>query len=359
MKSYDVVEAGAPLEETIRITPQPTGSEVLLRVLAAGVCHTDLHLWDGYFNLGHGKRLSLADRGIRLPHTLGHENVGEVMAIGPEVTDVSIGDRRILYPWIGCRACRDCRSGDEQLCTAPRFAGVFKPGGFSDHLLVPHSRYLFDLAALRPEQAAPLACSGLTAYSALKKIEPALQDNPVVIIGAGGLGLMCLALLTVMKSRGAIVIETDSAKRAAALDLGAIAAVDGADEAGLQKILELTDGGAAAAIDFVGSPQTMQTGLDLLRKGGSLIVVGMYGGELPLAIPSLVLRSLAIRGSYVGSLQEMRELVGLVRQSGLPPFPVTTRPLSEINQALNDLRAGKVIGRSVMQPYPQCGKADA
>ena len=177
--------------------------------------------------MGGGKRLKLTDRGVKLPLTMGHENVGEVVAVGPDATGVKIGDRRLVHPWLGCGECAVCRRGDEQLCRTPFSIGVFRAGGYADHLLVPHPRYLFDIGNIPPERAAPLACSGITTYGALKKVGPLLQEEPVVIIGAGGLGLMCLSLHQAMGGKGAIVVDIDPVKREAALKAGAQAAIDG------------------------------------------------------------------------------------------------------------------------------------
>lgn len=184
MRMFQVCVCGQPLQLNEQATPKPTGSEVLLKVLAAGVCHSDLHLSDGWFDLGGGKRMSLADRGMKLPVTLGHENVGEVVAFGPDVKGVKVGDRRLAHPWIGCGTCGPCKRGDENLCRAMRSLGVFTNGGYADFMMVPHPRYLFDIGDLPPERAAPLACSGVTTFGALKKI-PTLASEPTVIIGAG------------------------------------------------------------------------------------------------------------------------------------------------------------------------------
>src|SRR5262249_17783900 len=151
-------------------TPEPVGSEVLLRVLAAGVCHSDVHIRDGFYDLGGGKRLWLTDRGIKLPLTMGHETVGDVVAAGPKAQGVKVGERRLAFPWIGCGECELCHSGEEQLCAKPGFLGVFRAGGYSDYLIVPHPRYLLDIGDLAPSRAAPLACSGVTTFGALKKV---------------------------------------------------------------------------------------------------------------------------------------------------------------------------------------------
>src|SRR5438046_967691 len=228
MKSYRVTEFGTPLQMIELPTPQPSGTEVLLRVKAAGVCHSDLHIWEGGYDLGHGRRMSLKDRGIPLPLTMGHETAGEVVAFGPQAEGIKVGEVRLVYPWIGCGKCPVCASGDEHLCATPRCLGVYCDGGYADHITVPHPRYLLDLQGLDPVTAAPYACSGVTTYSALRKVADVLEREPILIIGAGGLGLMALSLLKAMGGKGAIVVDIDPRKRQAALDAGAIAAVDGA-----------------------------------------------------------------------------------------------------------------------------------
>lgn len=351
MKSYDVCECGAPLRMIERPTPKPVGTEVLLKVLAAGVCHSDLHIWDGYYEIGGGKRLMLLDRGIKLPLTMGHENVGEVVAFGPEAKGVKIGDRRLVHPWMGCGECAVCKRGDEQLCLKPRSLGVFSNGGYADHLMVSHPRYLFDIGDLPPVKAAPLACSGITTYGALKKVGSVLAEEPVVIIGAGGLGLMCLALHKAMNGKGAIVVDIDPVKRDAAMKAGALATIDGAAPDAAKQIIAATKGGVWAVIDFVGSASTVRVGIDsLVAKGGKLIIVGLFGGDITVPTPFFPLRAMTIQGSYVGSLTEMAELLDLVRRKGPPPIPIAVRPLAEVNAALNDLRGGKVVGRVVLTP---------
>jgi propanol-preferring alcohol dehydrogenase len=351
MRSFQVCTCGQPLQLNEEPTPEPLGSQVLLKVLAAGVCHSDLHLSDGYFDLGGGKRLSVIERGMTLPVTLGHENVGEVVALGPWAQGVKLGQRVLVDPWMGCGDCGVCRRGDEQLCTKPRSLGVFQPGGYSDFLMVPHPRYLFDVGDIPPEKAAPLACSGITTYSALKKVGPTLTTDPVVIVGAGGLGLMALALHRAMGGHSAIVVDIDPRKREAALAAGALAAIDGGAADATAQIVQATGGGSWATLDFVGSSATVRIGIDSLMKGGKLIIVGLYGGEIVQSLPPFPMRAITVQGSYTGSLTDMAELIALVRRTGLPPVPVATRPLKEVNAALADLRAGKVVGRVVLTPH--------
>jgi D-arabinose 1-dehydrogenase-like Zn-dependent alcohol dehydrogenase len=286
---------------------------------------------------------------MKLPFTLGHENVGEVVAVGPEAGDVAIGTRMLAYPWIGCGACKVCRRGDENLCTAMRSLGIFSDGGYADHMMVPHPRYLIDIGDLSPERAAPLACSGVTAFGALNKVAT-LKTEPTVIIGAGGVGLMCLALHKAMGGHSAVAVEIDAEKRAAAAAAGARAVIDGSTVDVARQIIDITGGGAWAVIDFVGSPATARLGIDSLIKGGTYIIVGLYGGEVTVSLPPLPMRVQTIRGSYVGNLAELAELITLVRRTGMPTVPVATRPLDHVNAVLAELRAGKIVGRVVLTP---------
>jgi alcohol dehydrogenase, propanol-preferring len=351
MLSFDVCECGAPLQRMERETPKPKGAEVVLKVIAAGVCHSDLHIWDGYYDIGGGQKLKLLDRGIKLPLTMGHENVGEVIAVGPDARGVSIGDRRLIHPWMGCGECAVCKRGDENLCTKPCSVGIHRAGGFATHVLVPHPRYLFDIGDIPPERAAPLACSGVTAYGALKKVgAQLLRDEPVVMIGAGGVGLMALALHAKMGGRSAVVVDIDPAKREAAKSAGAKVTIDGKAPDVLDQIRAATGGGAWSVIDFVGAGATVKMGVDATTKGGKVVVVGLFGGDVVVPTPFFPIKALTIQGSYVGSLTEIAELLDLVRRTGAPEVPVATRPLADVNAALNDLRDGRVIGRVVITP---------
>lgn len=350
MLSYDVCECGAPLQRIERETPQPKGAEVVLRVIAAGVCHSDLHIWDGYYDIGGGQKLRLQDRGVKLPLTMGHENVGEVVAVGPEAKGVSIGDVRLIHPWMGCGECVVCRRGEENLCVKPCSVGIHRGGGFATHVLVPHPRYLFGIGSLAPERAAPLACSGVTAYGALKKVSDTLRDEPVVMIGAGGVGLMALALHGKMGGKSTVVVDIDPAKRAAAKAAGAGVVIDGSAKDALDQIRAATGGGAWSVIDFVGAGATVKLGVDATIKGGKVVVVGLFGGDVTISTPFFPMKALTVQGSYVGSLPEIAELLELVNRKGAPDVPVATRPLDQVNAALNDLRDGRIIGRVVMTP---------
>ncbi len=351
MISYEVQAFGAPLVRAERATPVPQGREVLLQVLAAGVCHTDIHTWHGWYDLGGGKRLAMADRGVTLPLTLGHEIAGRLVAAGSDSAGATIGRNYLVYPWLGCGSCKVCRRGEEQLCPTPRFLGVFRAGGYSDHVHLPDARYLIDIGDMPPERAAPYACSGLTTFSAINKIPPlVLREERVVVIGAGGLGLMCIALLNAMGSAGVVAVETNASRREAALAAGAVAAIDPASPDAMAQIKSAAGGAAWAAIDCVGSSQTVQLALDLLVKGGQLILIGLFGGEITLPVPIIPIRAISIEGSYVGSISDLRKLIDLVSSITIKPLPTTCCGLHEAPSALSDLELGKVVGRMILQP---------
>ncbi|MBI1776914.1 MAG: alcohol dehydrogenase catalytic domain-containing protein [Proteobacteria bacterium] len=350
MLSYQVTDFGKPLARVAVETPRPKGTEVLVRVKACGVCHSDLHLADGYYDLGRGKQMTLSDRGIKLPLTLGHEVVGTVAALGPEARGVEPGAVRLVYPWLGCGACAPCRAEEENLCVAGQSIGVFRPGGYSDHLIVPHPKYLVDIDGIDPALAATYACSGVTAFSALKKIGPTLPGDWVAILGLGGVGLAAVHIAPALLGAPVIGIDLEEAKLAAARAAGIRQTVNAGESDAAKRLRGLAGNRLMAVVDFVGSAASAKLALDALTKGGRYIVVGLFGGEITLPLVSLPLKALTLRGSYVGSLPELKELIGLVKAGKIKPIPVASRPLEDANAALADLRAGRIIGRQVLAP---------
>ena len=349
MLSYQVETFGRPLSQVIRDTPQPQGSEVVVRVGSCGVCHSDVHLHDGYFDLGGDAKLDMT-RALNLPRTLGHEIAGTVVAVGPEATGVQVGDKGVVFPWIGCGTCSLCQAGDEHLCNAPRALGIQRDGGFADHVVVPHPRYLLDYGTLPEEQACTYACSGLTAYSALKKVGPIGPRDPLLIIGAGGVGLSGIRLARQMFDVAPIVVELDRGKWDIAREAGAGQLIDPTEEGAQKALLKATGGGVAAAIDFVGAAATFKFGFGVLRKAGKLVCVGLFGGSTPIVPAMVSMKAVSVTGSYVGSLQEMQELLAIARSGVLPDLPLATTPLAQATQALEDLRAGRIRGRTILKP---------
>jgi propanol-preferring alcohol dehydrogenase len=292
---------------------------------------------------------------VTLPRTMGHETTGEILAFGPDVKEsgkggLKVGDVALVYPWLGCGQCKTCLGGDENMCVVkPNALGVYCDGGYADHMIVPAPKYLLNLEGLDPVTAAPYACSGVTTYSALKKVEQAF-DSPIVIFGAGGLGLMALSLLKAMGGKGAIVVDIDLKKREAAAQAGALAVIDGGAADALEQIVKAAGEPIRAVIDLVGNAKTSQLGFDCLTKGGKLVLVGLFGGGAPWALPLIAMKAITIQGSYVGNLRETRELLDLVRTRKIAPIPVTPMPLARANEALLDLQKGRLVGRAILTP---------
>ena len=349
MLSYDVVQWGQPLEKAERRTPKPKGTEVLLKVKYCGVCHSDVHIRDGFFNLGGGKRFHMSERGMNPPVTLGHEPYGTVVAAGPDAGDAPIGADRLVYPWTGCGGCARCREGLDNFCMSPRCIGLQRPGGYADHLLVPHSRYLVDAGGVDPAWAATLSCSGLAAYSAVSKLNPIPREEWMIVLGAGGLGLSAISLLRAMGHKYILATDVDNTKLNAAKNAGATATLDSRDADAVEKIKKISGGWIYGAVDFVGTSETARLALGALRKGGRLILVGLYGGEIPLSLVTTIQRALTIQGSHLGSVEELKQVVALAREGRLQPIPIQKRLLSEVSRTLDELKAGNVVGRVVVE----------
>jgi alcohol dehydrogenase, propanol-preferring len=346
MHRQSLAAYGQPLCETVVDCPKPSGSEVLVRIERCGVCHSDVHLQDGYFSLGGGKKLDVS-AGRALPFTLGHEIAGVVESAGDEAPEAKIGRRVAVYPWIGCGVCAACRGGEENLCSDHRHLGIAVDGGFATHVLVPHPRYLLDYAPLSPAFAGSLMCSGLTAYAALKRHTGRPERGSVLLLGLGGVGMMGLAIARALFRTPPIVADIDAEKRKAAIAAGAVEAYDPADPQTRKAVMKAT-GGLLAICDFVGSDKSLQFATGLLVRGGKVVVTGLLGGDFSMAAAMFGIKAMTIEGTLTGTLAEARELLDLVRSKNIAPIPTRDRPLAEAQAALDDLRAGRVVGRTVL-----------
>ena len=351
MRAWAVVENGAPLKEIELPTPDPKGTEVLIEVTHCGVCHSDLHIWDGYYDLGGGKHMNLKDRGVVLPLAMGHEIVGRVAKLGPDAKGVRVGDLRIVFPWVGCGSCEKCLADEDNMCLTPRSLGVYQNGGYGTHVVAPHPRHLVDPGTLDPAVAATYACSGITVYSAIRKAMPVPPNEAIVLVGAGGLGLNAIAVLKALKHANIVVVDISAEKRDVALKAGATKAVDGSGDgpAVTKRIIDAAGGPVLAVVDLVNGTSTARFAFDALRKGGKLIQVGLFGGELSLPLPLMAIRALTVQGSYVGNPKELRELVKLAQGGTLPALPVAMVPQSQAYEALMRLKDGKVTGRLILR----------
>lgn len=331
-----------PGERRLRLeevpVPEPDGDAVLVRVAGAGVCRSDLHILDGKL-----------DTFLRLPVTLGHEIAGWVEAAGPEVQDLGPGTPVVVMVGWGCGHCRWCVAGHEQLCPSGLEAGSTADGGFADYVLVPHRRHLVPLGALDPVQATPLGCAGLSAYAAVKRVRPHLHGRATsLVIGAGGLGQYAIQLLRHLTGARVIAVDPRPEARALARDLGAdeVLAPDG-DPA--HAVADLTEGaGVEAVIDFVGTDATLALAGATVARRGIVALLGLAGGSYAFRFTGIAPEA-CLTTVWAGSLVDLHELVALAR-AGAVSSRVRPYPLEAVNEALEDLRAGRIEGRAVLVP---------
>jgi len=349
--SYDLVDFGKPLQAREREVPEPTGTQVLMRVRRAGVCHSDLHIQEGFFDLGDEGQLRMADRGMKLPMAMGHEILGEIIALGPDADpeEAPIGETRLVHPWIGCGDCLACNDGRENECTRMNALGIIRDGGYATHVLVDHPRFLVDVEGIDPDEAAPYACSGLTVYSALKKALPVRDHEWLAVIGAGGLGLAAINIAKALGVTRVASVDVDDQKLEAARRMGADAVLNLAGlEDDVAALGDVTEGSLLAVLDTVGAEATAKLGTLALKKTGRYVVVGLHGGALHVPLPMLPQKSMTIRGSFVGSTRELQELVALAREGKVKPVPIEIRPMARASQSVAQLERGEIVGRVVL-----------
>ncbi|MBV9563189.1 MAG: alcohol dehydrogenase catalytic domain-containing protein [Bradyrhizobium sp.] len=348
MRRQSLVKFDAPLCETIVDTPKPQGTEVLVRIERCGLCHSDLHIQDGYADLGGGKRLDTT-RGMTLPFTLGHEIAGVVEDVGPDASKDLIGGKKAVFPWIGCGQCRDCRNGDENLCLKPRFVGVNIDGGFASHVLVPDAKYLLDYDPLPVNLAATLMCSGVTAYGALKRLVDRPRQRNLLLIGLGGVGMMGLSFAQAMFKQNVSVADLNPAARETALENGAAVAYDPTEPEIGRRIVKENEGGFDAIVDFAGNDKSMAFAVSALARGGKIVVSGLMGGNFSLPMVQWAYKRMTIEGFMVGTLAEAHELMALARAGKIKPAPMREEPMGDVQNWIDELRAGKVVGRVVLR----------
>jgi alcohol dehydrogenase, propanol-preferring len=328
----------------------------LVKIAAAGVCHTDLHLISGAYDMGEGRKLSTTDSGKRMPLTPGHEIAGTVEELGSDAKSVAIGegDPVVVYPWIGCGSCRKCRSGKENVCEgSPAFLGFMRDGGYAEYVLVPDARYLVKTGGMDPTHTATLACSGLTALTTIRKC--GLRSNDLLlVIGAGGLGTAAIQLAKKTTGAKVAVADLDDSKLALATKLGADYTFNTSKmDAGslVTSVRNINEGrGADAVADFVGTPATASSGFRLLGREGRLVLVGLVGGAVQLSLPLFPLRGAQIVGNFTGQLSDLIEIVALASEGIVAPVVTATYPLEEANEVLAKLGRGEIEGRAVLKP---------
>ena len=351
MKSAKIIEINQPLQIQENKTPKPKGSQVLVKVQSSGVCHSDIHLWEGGYEGPQGQFLKTTDRGVKYPLTPGHEIAGIIDGLGEQTEGFAKNEKVLVYPWIGEGLCPACRTGEENLCDKPRSLGIYNDGGYAEYVLVPSYKYLVKLGdEIDTDTSAPLSCSALTAYGAVKNGNLTPNDN-VVIVGTGGLGLMAIQLAKAITGSRIIALDRDDNKLKAAKENGADEVINSKKEDAVKTVLELTERlGADAVIDFVNASSTVETDLNFLRRRAKLVLVGLFGGELKLNLIAMPTRSYKLIGSYTGSMNDLIELVSLAKRGIIKPIISNKFKLEEATKALKMLRDGKILGRGVINP---------
>jgi NAD+-dependent secondary alcohol dehydrogenase Adh1 len=324
--------------------PEPTADgplDVIVKVGAAGLCRTDLHIQEGQW----------AEKSqVKLPYTPGHENAGWVHEVGSGVTNVQVGDTVIVHPFISCGLCLPCRVGDDMHCLNGSFPGIDRDGGFAE-LIQTSARSVVKLdAGMQPKDIAALADAGLTAIHAVKKAIPVLvPGTKAVVIGAGGLGHIGIQCLKAMTSAQIIVIDPSEQALALAAELGADETVKVDGRTHVDTVRELTDGlGAEAIIDFVGEKGAIQDGIAMIRDGGFYYVIG-YGENIDIPTIDVISREISFIGNLVGTYADLAELMTLTAE-GKVTLHTSTYPLDAINDAMADLDGGRLQGRGILIP---------
>jgi alcohol dehydrogenase, propanol-preferring len=353
MRSAKIIEFNKPLKIEEGKTPKPRGNEVLIRVQSAGVCHSDIHLWQGGYDGPGGQFLKTTDRGIKYPLTPGHEIAGVIDTLGEQAEGFTKNEKVIVFPWIGEGLCPACKVGEENLCDKPRSLGIYEDGGYADYVLVPSYKYLIKLGdemSKDTDSSAPLSCSALTAYGAVKNSNLTPNDT-VVIVGVGGLGLMGIQLTKAITGARVIAIDLDDNKLKAAKENGADEIINSKKERSVKAVMELTDKlGADAVIDFVNSSKTVETDMNFLRRRAKLVLVGLFGGELKLNLVSMPTRAYKLIGSYTGSINDLTNLVSLAKRGIIKSVISNRFKLDQATKALTMLKEGKILGRGVINP---------
>jgi propanol-preferring alcohol dehydrogenase len=356
MRAMRLVAEGQPLKEMSVEVPPIASRSVLVKVGAAGVCHTDIHLITGAYDLGEGRKISTTGGGAVLPLTPGHEVAGRIDRLGADaqVSGFKEGDPVVVYPWIGCGKCRKCVAGKENLCEgAQRFLGFMQDGGYAEYVAVPDVRYLVRTEGIDRAQSATLACAGLTAFSSIQKCR-LRSDDLLFVIGAGGVGSTAVQIAKKVTGARVAVADVDDAKLELAAQLGADHTFNSTriDAKSLVSQLKgVNQGrGADAVIDFVGTPGTASLGLRLLGHEGRLVLVGLVGGGMQLPLPLLPILGAEVLGNFTGTLPQLLELVDLAKKGKIAPHVSKSYRLEEANEVLARLGRGEIKGRVVLEP---------
>ena len=356
MKAMRLVAEGAPLRSMSVELPPASGRSAIVKVSAEGVCHSDLTLISGAYDLGEGRKLTTTGGGSLLPFTPGHEVAGTVEALGSDAEGTALkpGDSVVVYPWIGCGRCKRCLLGRENQCEgAQRFLGFMRDGGYAEYVLVPDARYLVKTEGIGAPQSAPLACAGITALSSIRKCQ--LEPNDLLlVIGAGGVGSTAIQIAKKTTKARVGVADVDDSRLEQASRLGADHVFNTAttDPKALASELRKANNGKGpdAVVDYVGNPRTASLAFRLLGHEGRLVLVGLAGGGMTIPLPMLPILGAEIVGNFTGTLDQLHEMVDLAQRGEVMPVVSSSFPLDEANEVLARLEHGEIKGRAVLIP---------
>lgn len=324
------------LEEVGRPTPEP--DEVLVRVTASGMCHTELHFKSGLLDLGVA------------PVTMGHEVVGCIEEVGEGISQERIGERVVLYYYVGCGQCAYCRVGDEQLCPNLKAEyGFISDGGYAEYLSVRAKNAVTLPDSISDAEAAPIGCGVTTAIHAAKLAELGIGEWAVTY-GAGGVGFGLIQLTRAMGARP-IAIGRSQQKLDKALELGAEFTINAAEEPVAERLREITGGaGADVVFECVGTEETMREASAALGRRGKLVFVGYSPDSFSVHPIQLVVFEQKVLGSVGATLQDLHEAVDLVARGAVRTVVDRTLSLEEFESGLSALEHGELVGRAVLVP---------
>ena len=338
MKAVRYHGPGQPfrLEEVDR--REPEAGEVLVRITASGICHTELHFKSGLLDLGVA------------PVTMGHESVGRIEAVGEGVSPGRADERVIIYYYLGCLECAYCHVGDEQLCPNLRAEyGFISDGGYAEYVTVP-ARNAVPLPAAIPDiEAAPIGCGVTTAVHAARLAKPEVGER-VVVYGVGGVGF---GLVQLARATGArtIAVGRSAAKLDKALELGAEIAVNASEEAASERIRRITGGaGADVVYECVGTEESMKEASAALGRRGRLVFVGYSPDSFTVHPIQLVVFEQKVMGTVGATLNDLYEAVDLVERGVVRTVVDRTLPLEQFESGLNALERGELVGRAILVP---------
>jgi propanol-preferring alcohol dehydrogenase len=335
MLAGTVVAFGKPLEMREWPVPVPGANEILVKTEACGVCHTDLHAADGDWPLKPAP-----------PFIPGHEAIGIVVAMGDSVTAVKMGER-VGVPWLysACGHCEYCLTAHEPVCASAKFGGYTQNGGFAPYLIANPDYVAHIPEGLGAKQAAPLICAGITTYKGIKETE-AKPGQWIVISGCGGLGHLAIQYA---KAMGLLVcaVDIDDGKLALAKKLGADAIVNAKQGDPVAAAQKATNGGAHGVLITAPSLPAFKQGVEMTRKTGICVLVGLPPGEFPVPLFDVVAKCITVRGSFVGNRADMAEALDFGAR-GKVTADIELQPLSAINDVFSRLQKGQVAGRVVL-----------